>query len=83
MSICKIPPDLPLLKGGITPLWQRGVGGDFPMFMSIVNISQPKIGGLYIRVLHQLSGIPFQHRPAIFKDISIMNDGQDRTGILL
>ena len=20
-SICKIPPDLPLLKGGMTPLW--------------------------------------------------------------
>jgi hypothetical protein len=24
-SICKIPPNLPFLKGGITPLWQRGV----------------------------------------------------------
>ena len=23
-SICKIPPTLPLPKGGITPLWQRG-----------------------------------------------------------
>jgi hypothetical protein len=22
-------------KGGITPLWQRGVGGDFPMPMLI------------------------------------------------
>ena len=41
-SICKIPPNLPFSKGGITPLWQsrydsqpRGVGGDFPMLMSI------------------------------------------------
>jgi len=33
--ICKIPPNLPLLKGGITPLCQRGVRGDFLMIMSI------------------------------------------------
>ena len=33
--ICKIPPNLPLLKGGITPLWQRGARGDFLMTMSI------------------------------------------------
>ena len=25
----QIPPVLPLQKGGIPPLWQRGVGGDF------------------------------------------------------
>ena len=25
----QIPPPLPLQKGGITPLWQRGVMGDF------------------------------------------------------
>ena len=24
-----IPPSLPLQKGGIPPLWQRGVRGDF------------------------------------------------------
>ena len=34
-SICKIPPTLPFPKGGITPLWQRGVRGDFLMPMSI------------------------------------------------
>jgi hypothetical protein len=34
-SICKIPPNLPLPKGGITPLWQRGERGDFPMLVSI------------------------------------------------
>ena len=34
-SICKIPPDLPFSKGGITPLWQRGARGDFPMLISI------------------------------------------------
>ena len=28
-SICKIPPNLPLPKGGITPLWQRGGGEIF------------------------------------------------------
>jgi hypothetical protein len=33
--ICKIPPHLPFLKGGITPLWQRGARGDFILFMSI------------------------------------------------
>jgi len=26
----QIPPILPLQKGGISPLWQRGVGGDIP-----------------------------------------------------
>ncbi len=26
----QIPPFLPLQKGGIPPLWQGGVGGDFP-----------------------------------------------------
>ena len=25
----EIPPPLPLLKGGISPLWERGVSGDF------------------------------------------------------
>jgi DNA-binding transcriptional MerR regulator len=25
----QIPPDLPLTKGGITPLWKRGARGDF------------------------------------------------------
>ena len=30
----KIPPNLPLQKGGITPLWQRGVRGDFQNAMS-------------------------------------------------
>ena len=25
----KIPPHLPLPKGGITPLWKRGARGDF------------------------------------------------------
>jgi hypothetical protein len=34
-SIFKIPPNLPLPKGGNTPLWQRGGRGDFPMVMSI------------------------------------------------
>jgi hypothetical protein len=35
--IRKIPPDLPLLKGGITvtPLWQRGVRGDFMEFVPV------------------------------------------------
>jgi hypothetical protein len=41
--IRKIPPHLPLPapgrknipKGGITPLWQRGARGDFPMSVSI------------------------------------------------
>jgi hypothetical protein len=33
--ICKIPPNLPLLKGEITPLWQRGAWGDLPIFVSI------------------------------------------------
>ncbi len=41
--IDKIPPTLPLPafgrkkipKGGVTPLWQRGARGDFPMSMSI------------------------------------------------
>jgi hypothetical protein len=27
--ICKIPPNLPLPKGGITPLWKRGGGEIF------------------------------------------------------
>ena len=35
--ICKIPPNLPLPKGGITPLWQRGARGDLPMLVSIQN----------------------------------------------
>ena len=30
----QIPPPLPLQKGGITPLWQRGVRGDFQNNMS-------------------------------------------------
>jgi hypothetical protein len=30
----KIPPYLPLQKGGIPPLWQRGVRGDFGKNMS-------------------------------------------------
>jgi hypothetical protein len=33
--ICKIPPNLPFPKGGMTPLWQRGARGDFLMTMSI------------------------------------------------
>jgi hypothetical protein len=33
--IYKIPPNLPFSKGGITPLWQRGVRGDFRGLMSI------------------------------------------------
>jgi hypothetical protein len=33
--IHKIPPNLPFPKGGITPLWQRGARGDFPMRVSI------------------------------------------------
>jgi hypothetical protein len=33
--IRKIPPHLPFSKGGITPLWQRGARGDFPMSVSI------------------------------------------------
>jgi len=35
ISIYKIPPTLPLSKGGIPPLWQRGGGGDFLMPVSI------------------------------------------------
>jgi len=30
----QIPPILPLQKGGISPLWQRGAGGDFHNDMS-------------------------------------------------
>ena len=33
--ICKILPNLPLPKGGITPLWKSGARGDFLMIMSI------------------------------------------------
>ena len=33
--ICKIPPNLPFPKGGITPLWQRGAREDFLMTVSI------------------------------------------------
>jgi hypothetical protein len=33
--IYKIPPNLPFPKEGVTPLWQRGARGDFPVFMSI------------------------------------------------
>jgi hypothetical protein len=37
MGSCKIPPNLPFPKGGNnTPLWQRGVRGDFSR-MSILN----------------------------------------------
>jgi hypothetical protein len=35
ISICKIPTAFPFTKGGITPLWQSGARGDFPMPMSI------------------------------------------------
>jgi hypothetical protein len=30
----QIPPALPFAKGGISPLWQRGVRGDFRKDMS-------------------------------------------------
>ena len=32
----QIPPSLPLQKGGIAPLWQRGVRGDFLKPMSLL-----------------------------------------------
>ena len=41
----KIPPHLPFPKGGITPLWQRGAGGDFAVDVNSIlrslNICMP------------------------------------------
>ena len=44
-------------------------------------MSHAQVGGLYVRVIHEFLGVSIQNSTAVFQNITIVDDGEDRLSV--